>query len=166
MMSKTSMTRPGCGRCLFRLAPGVALLLAGSAVVAGELQVTHSGVGESVVERELVGPSERFVEGGEVWFWNRVEGGDEGDLLRHVWLRAGEEVATVELEVGGSPWRTYSRKKMYPGSAGSWAVEARTADGAVLSRREFTCVAPGSEPDDDAGTARESEAGDREQPGT
>ena len=111
---------------------------------ADALSVADSGVGEAVVDRELQGRAERFQEGGEVWFWTRVVGGAEGDAIRHVWIRDEEELATVELSIDGSPWRTFSRKELHPGSAGSWVVEARDDTGRVLARAGFECTPAGA----------------------
>ena len=107
----------------------------------GEMEVTDSGVGRAVVDRELLDRGDSFDEGGEVWFWTRVAGGT-GQVLRHAWLRQGEEVHVQELEIGAEGWRTWSKKRMHPGSVGDWAVEARDAEGRVLARHEFRCVLP------------------------
>jgi hypothetical protein len=74
-------------------------------------------------------------------FWTLVVGGSAGDRISHVWLRDGEEMLAVGLAIGGPHWRTWSNKTLHTGSAGSWAVEARDAEGRVLARDEFTCVA-------------------------
>jgi hypothetical protein len=102
------------------------------------LSVADCGVGTSVASHELVGRGERFTEGSQVWFWTRVEGGEAGDTIDHVWLRDGEEAARIPLRIGGSRWRTYSAKVLR--GTGRWAVEARDAAGRLLARREFSCV--------------------------
>ena len=96
------------------------------------------------MDRELKGKSDRFEEGSQVVFLTRVIGGEEGDRIRHVWIRDKEEVVSVGLTLGGSHWRTYSRKTMHPGSVGDWVVEARDDADRVLARAEFTCVPAGS----------------------
>lgn len=124
---------------------GVAPLVLGLVVLyaqAAELAVPDFGVGTEVVDRELSGRAERFEEGTQVWFWTRVVGAEPGDGIRHVWLHEGRERATVELDVDGSPWRTYSAKKLHPGSVGRWTVEARDRDGQVLARQSFDCAEP------------------------
>jgi len=45
--------------------------------------------------------------------------------------------------VGGSPWRTWSRKEMRAGDAGPWTVEARDASGRVLATATFACTPAG-----------------------
>ncbi len=44
----------------------------------------------------------------------------------------------VELQVGGSPWRTWSKKTVPPDWTGAWHVEVRDAAGTVLKRIDFT----------------------------
>ncbi len=108
-----------------------------------EIRVEKHAVGASVVERELQDETDRFEEGEQAWFWTLVTGGRDGDRINHVWLHEGEEKVSVGLSIGGSRWRTYSRKNLYVGSAGKWVVEARDLEGRVLARQEFTCVAAG-----------------------
>lgn len=107
------------------------------------LQVSHSGVGTGITGHRLVGSADRFVEGTRVAFWTRVLGGKPGEEIRHVWLREGQVVMRAELTLGGSHWRTYSRRLLGEGSAGRWAVEARGPDGELLARQEFLCVPGG-----------------------
>lgn len=102
--------------------------------------IPEHGVGTGVKNRQLVGENDRFDEGTQVWFWTRVDGGQPGDSIDHVWLHKGEEAARIPLKLGGARWRTHSAKTLHPGTAGDWAVEARDADGRVLARREFVCV--------------------------
>jgi len=127
-----------CVTCLS--GAGTVAVLAQEAQEQQGMKVTESGVGSGVVDRELQGRAESFPEESEVWFWTRVEGGNEGDYLVHVWLRNGEEVHRYEPRVGGAHWRTWSSKTMYAGSAGDWIVEARSEDGLVLARETFRCT--------------------------
>lgn len=104
----------------------------------GELSIPDYGVGTGVHDHALVGEAEEFPEGSYVWFWTRVRGGAPGRGIRHVWIREGRVVESIGLELGGSHWRTQSRKILW--GRGSWAVEARDASGTVLARSEFACV--------------------------
>lgn len=104
------------------------------------LSVPESGVGSGIADRELEGEGDRFAEGTAVVFWTRVVGGQEGERIRHVWLREGQEVISIGLTLGGPQWRTYSRKTLHPGSAGNWTVEARDGEDRVIARAEFVCV--------------------------
>jgi len=111
---------------------------------AGEPTIPEFGVGSEVVDHELAGKADRFEEGQQVVFWTRVVGGAEGQRIRHVWMRDGEEVVSIGLALGGAHWRTYSRKTLHPGSVGSWTVEARDDGDRVLARSEFECVSAGA----------------------
>ena len=104
------------------------------------MNIPEHGVGTAVENRQLAGENNRFAEGTAVWFWTRVEDGNSGETIHHVWLREGVEADRISLKLGGSSWRTYSRKTLGPESAGNWAVEARDERGRVLARREFLCV--------------------------
>jgi hypothetical protein len=75
---------------------------------------------------------------GELVLWTRVTGATAESAIHHVWLRGDQEVADIELRVGGSPWRTWSRKTIPADWTGAWHVEVRDAAGAVLKRIDFT----------------------------
>ena len=104
------------------------------------LSIPDHDVGTGVENRQLVGEGDHFDEGTQVWFWTRVEGGQAGDSIDHVWLHNGVEAFRMPLKIGGARWRTQSAKTLHAGSAGNWAVEARDADSRVLARHEFVCV--------------------------
>lgn len=105
------------------------------------LHARDHGVGSGVENRRLVGRGDRFVEGSVVTYWTHVVGGTPGQRVKHVWLRDGGHVQTIELELGSASWRTHSNKTLW--GRGAWAVELRDADGRVLARSEFECAAPG-----------------------
>jgi transcriptional regulator with XRE-family HTH domain len=107
----------------------------------GGLRVSHSGVGTGVENHRLVGRADRFVAGTEVSFWTRVLGGEPGAVIRHVWIHGDRVAMRVDLPIGGSHWRTFSRLRLPEGATGPWTVEARDADGRLLAREEFLCVA-------------------------
>ncbi len=107
---------------------------------ASNLTITKFGVGTGVADRQLVGESDSFREGQTVWFWTRVTGGSAGDAIEHVWIREGVRQGSIALNIGGSHWRTQSRRIMREGSAGSWTVEARDSEGRVLATSSFTCL--------------------------
>jgi transcriptional regulator with XRE-family HTH domain len=103
------------------------------------LEVSDHGVGTGLVDRQLVGRADRFAEGTHVAFWTLVLGGRPGHVIRHVWFQEGRAVMRADLPVGGPHWRTSSRLVLPRGSAGRWAVEARTSDGRLLARDDFLC---------------------------
>jgi len=115
---------------------------AAAAPVASNLTVSEFGVGRDIVNHRLVGESERFEEGQAVWFATRVLGAAPGETVRHLWFRDGKPVQSITLSLGGSHWRTHSKKTLW--GVGSWAVEARGPDDRVLARAAFTCVPRGS----------------------
>ena len=74
---------------------------------------------------------------GTVVLWMRVTGAN-GQTLHHVWFHGGDQVGDVPLTIGGSPWRTWSRKTVPADAKGAWHVEIRDEAGAVLKRIDFT----------------------------
>ena len=74
----------------------------------------------------------------ELVLWTRITGAAAESVLHHVWLHGDQQVADIELRVGGSPWRTWSRKTIPADWTGAWHVEVRDAAGAVLKRIDFT----------------------------
>jgi hypothetical protein len=75
---------------------------------------------------------------GNLTLWTRVTGADSGAVIHHVWFRNDEQVGDVELTVGGSSWRTWSRKAIPMDWTGPWRVEVRDDAGNVLEKIEFT----------------------------
>ena len=102
---------------------------------ASHLSVADSGVGTAIVDKQLVGQSDRFAVGSKVVFWTHVRGGRAGDTIDHVWFRDGVMVGAASLSVGSPDWRTQSRRLLDP--SGVWVVEARDAEGHVLARHQF-----------------------------
>lgn len=74
---------------------------------------------------------------GTVVLWMRVTGAN-GQTLHHVWFHGDDQVGDVPLTVGGSPWRTWSRKTIPVEATGAWHVEVRDEAGNVLKRIDFT----------------------------
>jgi hypothetical protein len=74
---------------------------------------------------------------GTVVLWMRVTGAN-GQTLHHVWFHGGDQVGDVPLTVGGSPWRTWSRKTIPADAKGAWHVEIKDEAGTVLKRIDFT----------------------------
>ena len=74
---------------------------------------------------------------GTVVLWMRVTGAN-GQTLHHVWFHGDDQVGDVPLTVGGSPWRTWSRKTIPADAKGAWHVEIRDEAGKVIKRIDFT----------------------------
>jgi len=92
----------------------------------------------SVVDRAPQDTGTAFPDSvGTVVLWMRVTGGS-GQSLHHVWFHGDDQVGDVSLAVGGSPWRTWSRKTIPADAKGAWHVEIRDEAGTVLKRIDFT----------------------------
>ena len=102
---------------------------------ASTMTISDYGVGSGVDQRDLVGRASTFDAGTRVVFWTRVVGGEPGRELRHVWLHEGRIISGITLSIGGSHWRTYSRKTLR--FSGGWTVEAQDESGQVLARQSF-----------------------------
>jgi hypothetical protein len=112
-----------------------------TAMAAPSLTVEEAALARSVIDRQPQDTGSMFpAEVGEIAFWTKVSGGQPGveTTIRHVWFHGDTEVGNVELRVGGSPWRTWSRKTVPPEWTGAWHVEVRDAAGTVLRRVDFT----------------------------
>jgi hypothetical protein len=112
-----------------------------TAMAEPSLTVDEAALGRSVIDRQPQDTGSVFpADVGEIVFWTKVGGGQAGveTAVRHVWFHGDTEVGNVELRVGGSPWRTWSRKTVPPEWTGPWHVEVRDAAGTVLRRVDFT----------------------------
>ena len=90
-----------------------------------------------VQDRQPVGGAEAFPDDiGQLVAWTRVTGA-ANTTIEHVWKHRDHELV-VPLEIGGSPWRTWSRKNIPPEWDGEWTFEVRDADGEVVSITTFT----------------------------
>jgi hypothetical protein len=119
---------------------GAVAAVALSALVSVPLfaQVTvDAQVAERVVDRTPQNTGTSFPSDvGQVSVWTQVTGA-EGTTIQHVWVY-GELEFPVSLEIGGSPWRTWSTKQIPPEWAGDWEVEIRDGTGNVLETLSFT----------------------------
>ena len=75
---------------------------------------------------------------GSLTLWTRITGADPGTVIHHVWFHGDQQVGDVQLQVNGSPWRTWSRKAIPPDWSGPWRVEIRDNAGNVLQSIQFT----------------------------
>lgn len=112
------------------------LLVASPAVLSAQLSVEVQ-VARQIVDRMPQDPGTSFpVDVGEVFCWSRVTGA-AGTTIQHVWIH-GEMEFPFSLDIGGSPWRTWTSKTIPPEWAGDWRVEIRDADGTLLDTVSFT----------------------------
>src|SRR2546425_3786447 len=108
------------------------------AAAAPSVTVVEAVVAKSVLDRQPQDTGAAFpADVGQLNCWTKVEGAG-GSTLHHVWFHGDTQVGDVELQVGGSPWRTWSRKTVPADWTGAWHVEVRDAAGTVLKRIDFT----------------------------
>src|SRR5437762_6803414 len=78
---------------------------------AASVSVDEAAVAKNVVDRVPQDTGSVFpVDVGQLVLWTKVSGA-AGTALHHVWFHGDTQVGDVELQVGGSPWRTWSRKR-------------------------------------------------------
>lgn len=118
------------------------MLLAVAAVQAGAqemdtmsaLTVAEAKLGKGVQDREIVNDTTTFALNDRVYLWLRVTGGP-ADSITVTW-KTGDQSHSSKLNIGGSPWRTWSYKTAY--TAGDWTVTVSDAAGNVLKEMAFT----------------------------
>jgi hypothetical protein len=117
----------------------VALGLVAAVPPVGQQQspTVEIAIGKSVAAGAAVDTASTFAgDVGQVAGWTRVSGMTAGSKITHLWIH-GPDSSKVELNVGGSPWRTYSRKTIPAGATGDWTLEVMGADGAKLGSKTF-----------------------------
>ncbi len=117
----------------------VVIGLAVPGAVRAQLSVEESAIALDVIDRMPVGSDSTFVASvGRVYYWTRVAGAEGEVAIHHVWFHGDQEMADIELRIGGSPWRTWSNKAIVPEWTGDWRVEARDSAGNVIATIRFT----------------------------
>ncbi|HEX4601330.1 MAG TPA: DUF2914 domain-containing protein [Gemmatimonadales bacterium] len=105
---------------------------------AAPVTVTDAVIAKTVVDRQPQDTGAVFpADVATLVCWTKVSGAG-GAAIHHVWFHGDTQVGDVELQVGGSPWRTWSKKAVPADWTGAWHVEVRDASGAVLKRLDFT----------------------------
>ena len=119
-----------------------ATLLGLAAPTLAAQEVTQAAITVEVVialdvqDHQPVGGAVTFPEDvGQLVAWTRVTGA-ANTTIEHVWRYRDYEFV-IPLEIGGSPWRTWSRKTVLPEWDGEWTLEVRDADGQVASTTNF-----------------------------
>ena len=99
-------------------------------------------VATGVADREPVGAGDTFPSDvGQLFAWMRVSGASD-QAIEVVWTH-GPHTERIPLEIGGSPWRTWSSKDIPAEWTGEWTVEVQDAEGTVLASTTFTIQPPG-----------------------
>jgi len=105
---------------------------------AAAVTVVEAAVAKTVVDRQPQDTGSVFPgDVGQLVCWTKVSDA-AGTAIHHVWFHGDTQVGDMELQVGGSPWRTWSRKTVPADWTGAWHVEVRDAAGTVLKRMDFT----------------------------
>ena len=99
--------------------------------------VTEATMCRRVTDRMPEGAGTEFAAGTEVYCWTRLAGFPRGVRIEHVWYRGDREFYRRAVEVGGDPWRAWSRKVVPADSAGPWRVEIVGPGGHVLRTLRF-----------------------------
>jgi len=114
-----------------------------SAVITVEAEICTA-----IEERQPTGTAVSFpADIGKVYLWSKVLGAQDSTTVNHVWYYKDEQMATVELPVKSSSWRTWSSKSILPHWIGSWEVKILDTDGTELKSIPFQIVAPNPEPE-------------------
>src|SRR5947199_5195158 len=108
------------------------------AAATPSVTVVEAVVAKTVLDRQPQDTGAAFpADVGQLVCWTKVSDA-AGTSIHHVWFHGDTQVGDMELQVGGSPWRTWSRKTVPADWTGAWHVEVRDASGAVLKRIDFT----------------------------
>src|SRR5256884_7636015 len=111
---------------------------AAPAAATPQVTVVEAVVARSVVDRQPQDTGAAFpADVAQLNCWTKLEGAG-GSSIHHVWFHGDTQVGDVELQVGGSPWRTWSRKTVPADWTGAWHVEVRDAAGTGLQRNRLS----------------------------
>src|SRR5712671_3079311 len=93
---------------------------------APSLTVTDALIAKALVDRVPQDTGSTFPASvGQVICWTKITGATTGTPIHHIWFHGDTQVGDVTLTVGGSPWRTWSRKTVPAEATGAWHVEIR-----------------------------------------
>lgn len=118
-------------RKLFAAFAMLALLVPGFALA--QATVAEAKLGKDVIDRQIVDESTTFAVDEKAFLWMRIEGA--ADQTVTVTWSIGENTYPVTLNIGASPWRTWSSKLLH--IPGEWAVAVTDAAGRPLYEATF-----------------------------
>jgi len=105
------------------------------------LTVERAVICKNVVNRAPVDIGNRFpATVDRLYCFTKILGAEQPSRITHVWYFDGSERDRIGLAVGGSPWRTYSSKRVRTVDVGSWHVDVLDAGGNILYRVTFEVV--------------------------
>jgi hypothetical protein len=126
------------GMCILVLAAGA--FGQETAPPQSQLAVAEAKLGTGVENKAIVGEGSEFTVNDKVYLWVKLTGGPS-DSITVTWKHGADSYET-KLNVGGSPWRTWSYKTVW--KAGEWTVSVTSASGDVL--KEMTFMVKEAEP--------------------
>jgi hypothetical protein len=120
------------------------------------LTVPDASICTEVRDREPVGAGTRFPASvGRLFCFTRVAGAIEPTHVTHVWYHGEREVHSIDLQVGGPSWRTWSYKTIPSDWTGAWRVDVKDANGVIIYSLPFTVSdEPGEQPAAPGGRGR------------
>ncbi len=98
-----------------------------------EVQILDVKLGKGVADREIVEETADFALNERAYLWLRVAGA-AGKTIQILWEQ-GDQSYSMELSIGGDPWRTWCYKTA--ALAGDWAVTVKDQDGNILKKMDF-----------------------------
>jgi len=110
-----------------------------SSSTSSNVKIANHAVCSSVEDRIPKGESASFSsEIGKIWFFTEANlAVEDEETITHKWYLKGQEISSVELEVKGPRWRTFSYKSIDRFMKGSWKVQAVSSNGTILADSEF-----------------------------
>jgi hypothetical protein len=107
----------------------------GDALLALEVEVVFA---QSVDEKQPAGVDTVFAsDAGRVYCWTLVTGATDSTRITHRWFYGDTEMASVDLDIGSSRWRTWSFKTIMPEWTGRWSVSVNDSGGRTLATSRF-----------------------------
>jgi len=94
----------------------------------------------ATLDEWLCDPADVPVPAGPLFFFTQVKS-DHDTMIQHRWYRDDHLAQSVDLPILASQsvgYRSFSRLTMDKESAGSWRIELRTQDGALLHEEKFS----------------------------
>jgi hypothetical protein len=98
------------------------------------LRVRDAKLGKDVQNKQIVDTTTTFALNEKAYLWLRLVGGPS-DSITVTW-KTGDQSFPAKLNVGASPWRTWSYKTL--SVAGNWTVTVTDAGGKTLKEISFT----------------------------
>ena len=119
----------------------ILFLLCSSQAAAQGLTVEQTVICKNVVNRAPVDAGNSFASSlDKIFCFTKIVGARHPTKIIHIWYFDGTERDRITLSVGGSPWRTYSSKRLRPSDVGPWQVDVLDAGGIMLDRVAFDVV--------------------------